>query len=201
MPLRLFVALSLPDQLREELSAIATGISGAKWIRPANYHLTLRFIGEVQNWQAEEIDEALAGIRARGFELSLHGLGLFERLGRPSTLWVGAERNDSLTHLQNKIETALRRAGLSAERRRFAPHVSLARVEQADPGKVVSYLQTHNLFRARPVEVESFTLFSSLLGKECATYVPEVDYELAQRRELPERPARLIPPHPYAFAG
>ena len=70
---------------------------------------------------------------------------------------------------------------------------------------MVSYLQTHNLFRARPVQVESFTLFSSLLGKECATYVPEVEYELAQRREPQERPAerpvRLIPPHPYAFAG
>ncbi|WP_201451780.1 RNA 2',3'-cyclic phosphodiesterase [Rhodovarius lipocyclicus] len=201
MPLRLFVALSLPETLRQELSTLGTGIPGAKWIRPANYHLTLRFVGEIQNWKADEVDEALSGIRARGFELTLRGLGLFERMGRPSALWTGAERNDSLNHLQTKIETALRRVGLSAERRRFAPHVSLARVEQADPAKIAAYLQRHNLFRARPVAVESFTLYSSLLGKECATYVPEVEYELAPRRELPERPSRMIPPHPVAFAG
>ena len=179
MPLRLFVALALPEELTDQLSAIAMGIPGARWIRPDNYHLTLRFIGEVQNWQAEEVDEALAGIRARPFELSFHGLGTFERQGRIQSVHVTAERHEALTHLQNKIETALRRVGLPSERKRFTPHVTLARTDAVMPHKLIEYVQRHNLFRAEPVRVERFVLFSSLLGKDCAHYVPEVEYELA----------------------
>ena len=179
MPLRLFVALALPEELTDQLSAIAMGLPGARWIRPANYHLTLRFIGDVQNWQADEVDEALAGIRARPFRLSLHGLGTFEKQGRIQSIHVCAERNDALTHLQNKVETALRRVGMPSERKRFTPHVTLARADSVQPDKLIEYVQRHNLFRAEPVMVESFVLFSSLLGKECATYVPEVEYELA----------------------
>lgn len=179
MPLRLFVALALPEPLTEALSTIAMGIPGARWIRPENYHLTLRFIGEVQNWQAEEVDEALAGIRARPFDLSLSSLGTFEKQGRIQSLHVVAERNDALTHLQNKIETALQRVGLPSDRRRFTPHVTLARTDAVQPQKLIEYVQRHNLFRAAPVRVESFVLFSSLLGKECAHYVPEVEYGLA----------------------
>ena len=77
------------------------------------------------------------------------------------------------------METALQRIGLEPERRRFAPHVTLARTDRAETHKLVSFVQTHSLFRAPPVAVEHFTLFSSHLGKEAAHYVPEVDYELA----------------------
>ncbi len=177
--MRLFVALSLPSAVKTQLSFLSGGIPGAKWVPPENYHLTLRFIGEVEGWQAEEVDEALAGIRARPFELSLRGVGTFEKGGRISALWVGAERNDGIAFLQAKVETALQRIGLEPERRRFAPHVTLARTDRAAPEKLVAFVQAHNLFRAAPVQVDCFTLFSSRLGKEQAVYVPEVEYELA----------------------
>lgn len=177
--LRLFVALSLPAELKGRLAMLSGGIPGAKWVPPENYHLTLRFIGEVASWQAQEVDDALAAIRARPFELSLRGVGTFERGGRIAALWVGAERTEGLAFLQGKVETALQRAGLEPERRRFAPHVTLARTDKAPPDKLAAYVQAHNLFRAPPVMVESFTLFSSRLGKEQAVYVPEVDYALA----------------------
>lgn len=177
--MRLFVALSLPGAVKTQLSFLSGGIPGAKWVPPENYHLTLRFIGEVEGWQAEEVDEALAGIRARPFELSLRGVGTFEKGGRISALWVGAERNDGIAFLQAKVETALQRIGLEPERRRFAPHVTLARTDRAAPEKLVAFVQAHNLFRAAPVQVDCCTLFSSRLGKEQAVYVPEVEYELA----------------------
>lgn len=176
--LRLFVALSLPAEVKNLLAALAGGIPGAKWVPPENYHLTLRFIGEVEPWRAEELDDALATIRAKGFELSLRGLGTFEKGGRISALWVGAEKSEELTFLQAKVETALQRAGLEPERRRFAPHVTLARTEKAPPDKLIQHVQAHNLFRAPPVPVDSFTLYSSRLGKEQAVYVPEVEYGL-----------------------
>lgn len=178
--MRLFVALDLPWELRERLSALAVaGIPGARWVPPENYHMTLRFIGETPGHLAHDVDEALAGLRTRGFSLTLAGLGTFEKAGRSTALWVGVERNPQLDHLRSKIETALQRAGLEPERRRFQPHVTLARLDNAPESKVVSYVQAHNLFRAEPVPVEHFTLFSSLLGKEASVYTPEVEYALA----------------------
>ena len=177
--LRLFVALALPAAIRSELALLAGGIPGARWLPPENYHLTLRFIGEVEPWQAEEIDHALAMIRARPFELSLRGIDTFDKGGRFNALWVGVEKTDGLAFLQARVEAALQRIGLPPERKRFAPHVSLARVDKASPEKVIAYVQAHNLFRAPPLAVEHFTLFSSRLGKEAAIYVPEVEYDLA----------------------
>ena len=177
--MRLFIALALPEALRAALASLAGGIAGVRWIPPQNLHLTLRFIGEVQSWQAQEIDDALAALRTRGFALSVAGVGTFAREGRVTTLWAGVERNDRLAHLQQKIETALQRAGLAPERRRFLPHISLARVDQTAQEKVVRWVQAHSLFRAEPVSVGHFTLFSSKLGKEFSVYTPEVDYALA----------------------
>lgn len=176
---RLFVGLSLPEELRAELAGLVGGIPGARWVPPSNYHLTLRFIGEIQSWQAQEVDHALIGIRARAFEISVRGLGTFEKGGRIQALWVGVERSDALTHLQNKVETAIQRVGIAPERKRFAPHITLARVDRAPPDKVIGFVQAHNLFRAPPISVEHFTLFSSRLGKEHSVYTPEADYELA----------------------
>ena len=177
--LRLFVALALPAEIKTQLAALAGGIPGAKWVPPENYHLTLRFIGGIETWRAEEVDAALAAIRAPRFELGLAGVGTFEKGGRIQSLYVPAERSEALSRLQGKVETALQRIGLEPERRRFTPHVTLARTDRADTLKLISFVQAHALFRPPAVPVEHFTLFSSHLGKEAAHYVPEVEYELA----------------------
>ena len=177
--MRLFVGLGLPFALREALASLRHGLTGARWVPPENYHLTLRFLGETPNHVAEEVDHALAALRARAFPLALGGTGVFERNGRLSTLWVGVDRVPALDHLQNKIATALQRAGLPAERRRFQPHVSLARVDTVAPDRLAAWIATNNLFRTMPVPMECFTLFSSQLGSEQAVYTPEVEYGLA----------------------
>ena len=177
--MRLFIALDLPWRLRERLALMAgSGIPGARWVSPENYHLTLRFIGETQAHRAEDIDLALSAIRARGFSLTLSGVGTFTKGGRVTAFWVGVERNPQLDHLQNKIETALQRVGVDPERRRFTPHVTLARLDNAVEAKLAAFVQANNLFRAEPVAVEHFTLFSSQLGKEQSVYTAEVEYEL-----------------------
>ncbi|MGH7040606.1 MAG: RNA 2',3'-cyclic phosphodiesterase [Acetobacteraceae bacterium] len=178
--MRLFAAIDLPWDLRDQLALLAwRGIPGARWVAAENFHLTLRFIGETQGWQAEEIDHALATLRGRGFPLTLAGVGTFAKAGRATQLWVGVERSPSLDHLRAKIETALQRVGLTAERRRFVPHVTLARLDNAAEARLAAFVQQHNLFRAEPVAVEHFTLFSSRLGKEQAVYTAEAEYPLS----------------------
>ena len=177
--MRLFVGLDLPWAIRERLAMLGgTGIPGARWVPIENYHLTLRFIGEVPAYQAEEVDHALAALQARRFTLELAGVGTFAKGGRDTTLWVGVPRNPQLEHLAGKIETALQRAGLAPERRRFTPHITLARLDNAPPDKLAGFVQAHNLFRTGPIEMEHFTLFSSLLGKEASVYTAEVEYPL-----------------------
>jgi 2'-5' RNA ligase len=177
--MRLFVGLDLPWAARRRLAMLGVGgIPGARWVPIENYHLTLRFIGEVPAHRAEEIDLALGALRGRRFVLELSGVGTFAKGGRDTTLWAGVVRNPALEHLAGKIETALQRAGLPPERRRFTPHVTLARLDNPPVDKLAGFVQAHNLFRAGPIEVEHFTLFSSLLGKEASVYTAEVEYAL-----------------------
>ena len=176
--MRLFVGLDLPDDLRAPLAAAAGGVPGAKWVPRHNYHVTLRFIGDVPGYVAEEVDHALAALRGRPFELTLAGVGTFARAGREVALWAGVRRAPELEHLRGKIETALQRAGLPPERKRFTPHVTLARLDNADPARLAAYVQARNLLRAGPVPMGHFTLFSSILNKEASAYTAEVEYPL-----------------------
>ena len=177
--MRLFVALDLPWELKQRLAMLAGGVPGARWVAAENHHLTLRFIGETPAHRAEEIDLALSNFRARGFPLVLAGVGVHVKAGRSTSLWAGVERNPSLEHLQSKIETALQRIGLEPERRRFVPHVTLARLNNPVEAKLAGYVQANNLFRAEPVQVAHFSLFSSRLGKEQSVYTAEVEYDLS----------------------
>ena len=181
--LRLFVAVDLPIALRTRLSYLAGGLQGARWAPPENLHVTLRFIGEVTRDQAEEADMALDSLRAPAFMLTLAGIGTFSRGGakgsRATSLWAGVERSAGLEQLQARVDSKLQRAGFAPERRRFTPHVTLARTDKVDEAMLAGWVQAHNLFRAGPVEIEHITLFSSHRGKEASHYRSEVEYPLA----------------------
>ena len=191
--MRLFVALDLTSQMRTRLSFLTGGLPGVRWVPPENLHLTLRFIGELPNWRAEEVDHALAGVGMPGFQVTLAGVGVFAKGGRVTSLYVGVERSAALERLQAKVERSLQGAGLEAERRRFVPHVTLARMGGAEvlESKVAGWVQGHNLFQSTPMMVEHFSLFSSRLGKEQAVYCPEVEYELGRVAEVPAPELRV----------
>jgi 2'-5' RNA ligase len=175
--LRLFVGIGFPPQLKLELSLLCSGIPKARWVDPGNLHLTLRFIGEISEDIAADVDQVLARLRARRFLLQLAGTGVFGG-DRPRNLWVGVERNPDLTALRDKVEHALTRISLPPEPRKFAPHVTLARLQNPPLDKVAEFLAAHAGFRAEPLPVAAFNLIASYPTKAGSVYEDQAEYPL-----------------------
>lgn len=175
--LRLFTAIEIPPAVRTRLSFLQSGIQGARWTPPENLHLTLRFIGEVDEPTATDIDAALSVLREDAFQLTLRGVGEFG--GRdPHAIWAGVAANPALTHLVAKIERALQRMGLPAETRKYSPHVTLARLRDAPVAKVREFLSAHGLFDSGPFDVRAFGLYSSFQTPRGSLYREERRYPL-----------------------
>ena len=173
---RLFVAIDLPEPVRERVSRISCGLPGARWVSPEQLHLTLRFIGEVDGALFLDIREHLAGVHQKDFFLQLEGVGFFPPRGKPRIIWVGLRKNEALLQLRNRVESHLVALGLAAENRKFSPHITLARLKNTPPVKVGRFLENHSLFLSESFSVESFHLYSSLLGRKGAIHRKEATY-------------------------
>lgn len=173
--MRLFAAILLPEDIRRELGRLAGGLPGARWSPEENYHLTLRFIGEVDSGFAEELAEALSRVGGEPFQLAVRSLGSFGG-ARPRQVWAGIDRSAPLTALRRKTESALERAGLPREERKFVPHITLARTSGARPAAVAAWMEERGAFGLPPFPVDGFSLMSSRLGGEAPVYREEVRY-------------------------
>lgn len=175
---RLFIGIAFPEHVRLRLAGLCSGLLGAKWIPPENMHLTVRFIGEVGGAQAEDIDMALGHISAPAFELIISGIDCFESGGKVHTLWAGIDKQPLLLHLYGKVDSALVRAGCEPERRKFKPHVTLARFRGGGGSRIGSFIQAYNRLAIGPFPVDRFTLFRSHLSNVKAHYEELADYRL-----------------------
>ncbi|MEI9994085.1 MAG: RNA 2',3'-cyclic phosphodiesterase [Rhizomicrobium sp.] len=174
---RLFAALAIPDDVAPSLASLQGGVPGAHWQSREQLHLTLRFIGEVDGREAAMAHDALSAIDASAFTLALHGVGAFGGK-RPQALWAGVRPSEPLTHLQRKVETALQRVGLAADRQKYTPHVTLARLRGGSVGRVMDYLTDHALYSSPDFAVEGFILYSSVLTSDGSIYRAEHAYRL-----------------------
>lgn len=175
---RLFLAVDPPPSVVDELGTLCAGVPGARWAPPEQFHLTVRFIGEVDNGRSADIREALAQVSEPAFPLTLTGVRHFADGRRPRVLWVGIAPCPALERLHNKIEQALAEAGTERERRKFIPHVTLARLKNAPVDRVGRYLEEHGLFACAPFEVREFHLYSSFLARSGAIHTIEESYPL-----------------------
>jgi 2'-5' RNA ligase len=175
--IRLFAGLALPPELAARLESLGGGIPGARWVEARNLHVTLRFIGEVDEGTAAEIDEALAALTAPGFELAIDGFGTFGR-SAPNHLWAAVTKAPGLLHAQGKVETALSRLGLVPEGRKYLPHVTLARLRDAPVSRVQDFIARNSPFHAGPWAVDHFVLYQSRLGRTGAEYEALAEYPL-----------------------
>jgi RNA 2',3'-cyclic 3'-phosphodiesterase len=175
---RLFTAIELPTGIGFSLSLLRGGLAGARWIDPANYHITLRFIGDIDERTADEVADALARVDRAPFDLSLEGLGAFGS-HRPHALYAGVTPSPALKDLQAEHERTIQRVGLEPERRKFVPHVTLARLRGASGGDVAEFLALRGGFRTAPFTVGRFVLLSSRASKGGGPYLTEEAYPLA----------------------
>lgn len=176
--IRLFVGLALPEAVRTRLAGICAGLPGVRWIEPENLHVTVRFVGEVDEGIADDIHDALSQVRAPRFSLEFSGMGTFGAGRRPHTLWAGILREPALMHLHDKVESALVRSGLPPEPRKFTPHVTLARLKEPPGPRLPDFLAQNGHLRLGSVAVDRFELFSSHLGRNGASYTIEASYPL-----------------------
>ena len=173
---RLFFGLELPAELRERIGALAGGIERARFVPEENLHITLRFIGEVDEPTMQDIALAADGVRFEPVQVTLGGAGHFETRGRVSAVWLGVEPSAPLIALRQRIEAALVRQGLPPERRRFKPHVTVARLNQGRPDEIRRWLAANTMFRAVPFTADRFVLFSSALGRRGPSYIAECGF-------------------------
>ncbi len=164
---RLFVAIDLPDEVKRELARFRREeIPGARWVPVEQLHLTLRFIGEVDESTLQAIRQALGAVGAAPFPLAVQRVGHFPPRKTPHVLWVGADAGAPLTGLQGEVEAAVQTAGISAEHRPFSPHITIARLRETPPHIVAEFEKQHQAFACAPFEVPAFYLYeSTLTGK------------------------------------
>jgi 2'-5' RNA ligase len=176
---RLFTGLEIPPEVAETLSGHRGGLPGARWIEPADYHVTLRFIGDVDDGMARDLMLGLSETRPRpAMPVTLSGLDSFGG-PRPRAVFARVERSAELLHLQAEQEALMRRAGLAPEARAFTPHVTLARLRRSSAIDVADYLAMRGLFRSLTFTAERFALFSARDSVGGGPYVVEAAYPFA----------------------
>jgi len=175
---RLFTGLEIPPPVAQTLAMMRGGLPGARWIDPENYHLTLRFIGDIDDALANEIAGLLGRVHRRPFQLRLEGLSSFG--GRkPRAVVASAAQVSPLMELQAEHDRMLQRLGLEPEGRKYTPHVTLARLRDSSSHQVADYLAARGHYRSMSFEVSRFVLFSSRASIGGGPYVVEEAYPLA----------------------
>jgi 2'-5' RNA ligase len=181
MAYRLFVAVELPEAVKDQLVKLRADIRGASWVKPTGYHLTLRFLGDgIEAEQLETIKDALADVRGQPHCKRLTGVGRFPPNAKCAArvLWVGVSA-PALNALYRQVESAITGAGFEPEDRDFHPHITLARLKSFKPEpKVDRFLEQHQRFSTPEIPVTEFILFSSQLTPQGSIYTKQGVYPL-----------------------
>ncbi|HLY78939.1 MAG TPA: RNA 2',3'-cyclic phosphodiesterase [Caulobacteraceae bacterium] len=176
--IRLFAAIAIPQEIGEGLVRRQQGLPGARWRPTEAFHITLRFIGEVSESVADDLDAELNVVSGAALTLQLDGVGSFQDGDDIHAIWAGVAENPALQQLARRCETAARKAGLKLDKRTWKPHVTLAYLRHAEPARVAAWVQAHSLLQSPPFRAASFGLYSSHLGHDGATYRLERKYPL-----------------------
>ena len=175
---RLFIAIDLPERIKDDITETYAAIPGARWVDEAQLHLTLRFIGEVPGDVADRIVNALRPVGGPAFSLAMKTVGFFPPRKDPRLLWGGITESDELMRLQARVERALTATGIEADARKFHPHVTVARLNGPPSHKIADYITHNSLFYTEQFAVDAFHLYESFLKQEGAHHEKIASYAL-----------------------
>ncbi len=190
---RLFTALEIPRNAAMSLSLLRGGLPGARWIDVENYHITLRFIGDVDGRTADEVVERLDRIDRPEFQIRLDGIGSFGSK-KPHSVWAGVSPSPEMYALQAEIERICQRIGLAPDPRKFTPHVTLARLKSSRVDDVVHYLSGRGNFQTSSFTVPRFVLLSSRESVGGGPYLTEEVFPLSEAWSAPSLSTSAVQP-------
>ncbi|MDR3581462.1 MAG: RNA 2',3'-cyclic phosphodiesterase [Oryzomonas sp.] len=177
--MRLFIAIEIPDEIKKQLGGMHTDIPGSRWVPLEQIHLTLSFLGEVDDTTLDLLTGALATIMVPGFNLCFSGTGCFPDRRHPKVLWVGLEPEPLLNSLASLVREAVLACNIPQEERHFSPHITLARLKLPTPREVGAFLDRPPKQELPQFRVREFTLFQSLLTSQGAVHTPVKTFALS----------------------
>jgi 2'-5' RNA ligase len=174
---RLFTGLEIPSDIAQELTLLRGGLHGARWVEPEGFHVTLRFIGDIDDLTAREIASTLGRVHRAPFDVRIDGLSSFG--GRkPRAVIATLTQTPELMEMQAEQERLMQRLGLAPEGRKYTPHITLARLRDVSSRDVADYLSARCFFNPMSFRVARFVLYSSRASLGGGPYVVEQAYPL-----------------------
>lgn len=177
---RLFLGLDLPDDVDSDLQFMVGGIRNARWQDREQLHLTLHFLGELDGGEARRLGAALEQLEAPAFDMQLGGAGMFPPRGQARVVWIGVTQGvEAIRLVHQRCARIIEACGLERERRKFAPHVTVARIgHDADAHEVSEWVRHHALYASTSFRVEHVRLYSSVRSHQGPKYRTEAVYPL-----------------------
>jgi RNA 2',3'-cyclic 3'-phosphodiesterase len=166
---RLFVAFRPPPAILGQLLSLTEYMLGARWQSEEQLHLTLRYIGDVDRHQAEDVAAALQGVLVRPLSVAISGVGSFDHKNQSRPIWAGVAPAPPLHDLHKKIDHALVSSGFPPEGRAYIPHITLARFGRVKED-VTPWLLAHADFATAPFILDHMALFESHIGRDGPRY-------------------------------
>jgi RNA 2',3'-cyclic 3'-phosphodiesterase len=174
--MRLFVAITPPADVHERIAHVIDELKplsrAPRWVRPEGLHLTLKFLGEVDEVQLPQIVAALKEIRAsRPLDLKFRGVGSFPKHDRPRVIWARVEDNGALAAVAEALTVRFEPLGFRREEREFSPHITLARINSRERlDNLVRAAQGFASYDFGAMQAAEFSLFKSTLKSSGAEY-------------------------------
>lgn len=170
--MRLFIAIELPDDVKGVLSRLRADITGARWVPVSQLHLTLSFLGDVDDASVKLLTSGLKQIRAPGFDLVFAGVGCFPNQRNPRVLWVGIRPEPFLSDLAAQVRSVVFACNIATEDRPFSPHITLARIRQPIRQPISPFIDLYQKLELPAFPVHEFILFTSRLTPQGAIHTP-----------------------------
>lgn len=175
---RVFIGLPIEPKIGSTLIPLQNGLDGAKFSPIENFHITLRFIGDLSETNIVELDDELANIKFEKFQISMSQIGFFGG-DKPHSIHVLIDENQKLQNLHEKCDSICKKMGISKDHKKYVPHVTLAYLKHTTLIDVVAFQARHNLFKSKKWIADRFYLYSSHIGNGPSKYIIEAEYPLS----------------------